>query len=71
MMESGALGKALAFHGSHINGGTLSWRTVEDVITNSAVHDLHSARWMMGDESRCGSTPATCPTAPAAPTRRA
>lgn len=50
VMESGALGNALAFHGSHINGGALSWRTVEDVITNSAVHDLHSARWMMGDE---------------------
>ena len=50
LIDSGALGKALAFHGSHINGGTLSWRTVEDVVTNSAVHDLHSARWMMGDE---------------------
>lgn len=49
-MASGALGKALAFYGSHINGGMLSWRTVEDVVTNSAVHDLHSARWMMGDE---------------------
>lgn len=50
VMENGALGKPLAFHGSHINGGTLSGRTVEDVVTNSAVHDLHSARWMMGDE---------------------
>ncbi|HRW48868.1 MAG TPA: Gfo/Idh/MocA family oxidoreductase [Caldilinea sp.] len=50
IMDSGALGKALAFHGTHINGGTLSWRTVEDVVTNSAVHDLHSARWLMGDE---------------------
>ena len=44
------LGKVLAFRGVHINGGTLSWRTVEDVITNSAVHDLHSARWLMGKE---------------------
>ena len=50
MLDSGALGKALAFRGVHVNGGALSWRTVEDVITNSAVHDLHSARWMMGDE---------------------
>ena len=50
ILDSGAVGKALAFHGSHINGGTFSWRTVEDVVTNSAVHDLHSARWMMGDE---------------------
>ncbi len=50
VMESGALGKPLAFHGSHINSGTLSWRTVEDVVTNSAVHDLHSARWAVGAE---------------------
>jgi myo-inositol 2-dehydrogenase/D-chiro-inositol 1-dehydrogenase len=50
MSDSGVLGKALAFRGAHINGGAFSWRTVEDVITNSAVHDLHSARWMMGDE---------------------
>jgi len=50
VMESGTLGRALAFHGTHINSGTLSWRTVEDVVTNSAVHDIHSARWMMGDE---------------------
>jgi myo-inositol 2-dehydrogenase/D-chiro-inositol 1-dehydrogenase len=50
LLDSGALGKALAFRGVHINGGALSGRTVEDVITNSAVHDLHSARWMMGDE---------------------
>ncbi|MCS6827565.1 MAG: Gfo/Idh/MocA family oxidoreductase [Caldilinea sp.] len=50
IIDSGKLGKPLAFRGVHINGGSLSWRTVEDVITNSAVHDLHSARWMMGDE---------------------
>lgn len=50
VLDSGALGKVLAFRGVHINGGALSWRTVEDVITNSAVHDLHSARWLMGDE---------------------
>lgn len=50
IIDSGALGRPLAFRGVHINGGSLSWRTVEDVITNSAVHDLHSARWMMGDE---------------------
>lgn len=49
-IDSGALGRALAFHGLHVNGGALSLRTIEDVITNSAVHDLHSARWMMGDE---------------------
>lgn len=50
LVDSGALGKLLAFRGVHVNAGSLSWRTVEDVITNSAIHDLHSARWMMGDE---------------------
>jgi len=50
MIDSGALGKALAFHGVHVNVGSLTPRTIEDVIVNSAVHDLHSARWMMGDE---------------------
>ncbi|GIK71870.1 MAG: inositol 2-dehydrogenase [Chloroflexota bacterium] len=50
MIDSGALGKALAFGGVHVNAGSLTPRTIEDVIVNSAVHDLHSARWMMGDE---------------------
>lgn len=49
-ISSGKLGRALAFRGVHVNGGSLLPRTVEDVITNSAVHDLHSARWMMDDE---------------------
>lgn len=50
LIDSGALGKALAFRGVHVNVGSLTPRTIEDVIVNSAVHDLHSARWMMGDE---------------------
>lgn len=50
MIDSGALGRALAFRGVHVNAGSLTPRTIEDVIVNSAVHDLHSARWMMGDE---------------------
>ena len=50
MIDSGALGKALAFYGTHINASSDPARTVEDVISNSAVHDIHSARWMMGDE---------------------
>ncbi|MCB0081739.1 MAG: Gfo/Idh/MocA family oxidoreductase [Caldilineaceae bacterium] len=50
VLDSGALGKRLAFWGSHINETAGSPRTVDDVITNSVVHDLHSARWLMGDE---------------------
>lgn len=50
MIEGGTLGKALAFYGSHINPSADSPRSVDDVISNSAVHDIHSARWMMDDE---------------------
>lgn len=50
MIDSGELGKVLAFSGVHINAYAESARSVDDVISNSAVHDIHSARWMMGDE---------------------
>lgn len=50
MIDSGALGKMQSFFGSHINAGTGEVRTADDVISNSAVHDIHSARWLMGDE---------------------
>ncbi len=50
IIDSGALGRVLAFRGVHVNVGSLTPRTIEDVIVNSAVHDLHSARWMIGDE---------------------
>jgi myo-inositol 2-dehydrogenase/D-chiro-inositol 1-dehydrogenase len=49
-VDSGALGRALAFHALHVNVGSGVPRTIADVITNSAVHDLHSARWLMNDE---------------------
>lgn len=49
-IDGGKLGKALAFYGTHINAGTGEVRTVDDVVSNSAVHDIHSARWMMNDE---------------------
>ena len=50
IIASGELGKALAFRGVHINPNKESLRSIEDVITNSAIHDIHSARWMMADE---------------------
>ncbi|MBV7329090.1 Gfo/Idh/MocA family oxidoreductase [Chloroflexi bacterium TSY] len=50
IIDSGDLGKPLAFRGVHINPTQNMLRTVEDVITNSVIHDIHSARWMMGDE---------------------
>jgi len=50
VIDSGELGKALAFRGVHINPPFGQPRSIEDVITNSVVHDIHSARWLMGDE---------------------
>lgn len=44
----GKVGRPLLFRGIHKH-----WhqeRTAVDVIVNSAVHDIHSARWLMGDD---------------------
>ena len=48
--ENGELGRLLVFRGVHVNRLTGAPRLVEDVINNSAVHDIHSARWLMEDE---------------------
>ena len=50
IIASGELGKPLVFRGMHINPTKGELRKIDDVITNSAIHDIHSARWMMGDE---------------------
>lgn len=44
------LGRPLYFNCLHINKGDGKPRSVEDVITNSVVHDIHSARFMMPGE---------------------
>jgi myo-inositol 2-dehydrogenase / D-chiro-inositol 1-dehydrogenase len=46
----GALGRPLLFRGLHTNLSGGAPRTIEDVIINSAIHDIHSARWLMADE---------------------
>ena len=48
--ERAELGRLLVFRGVHINRLDGPVRSLEDVINNSAVHDIHSARWLMGDE---------------------
>ena len=48
--DSGELGRVLVFRGMHNGLGDGRARTIEDVITNSAIHDIHSARWLMDDE---------------------
>lgn len=49
ILARGDIGKALSFRGEHIN----PWRassTIEGAIVNSLIHDIHSARWLMGAE---------------------
>lgn len=49
-IERGDIGRPLLFRGRHINMSVGYARTTEEVIVNSAVHDIHSARWMLGEE---------------------
>ena len=49
-IDEGAIGRPLLFRGIHTNLRADRVRTAVDVIVNSAVHDIHSARWLMGDE---------------------
>ncbi len=62
-IDDGEIGRPLLFRGIHTNLRAGRTRTAADVIVNSAVHDIHSARWLMGDEvatayaSRVGDVP--------------
>ncbi len=49
-IDSGTIGRPVLFRGIHKNVRIDRPRTAVDVIVNSAVHDIHSARWLMGDE---------------------
>ncbi len=49
-LTEGRLGRPLLFRGLHTNLATGHPRSAADVIINSAVHDFHSARWLMADE---------------------
>lgn len=48
--ENGDLGRLLMFHGIHNGYSEGHSRTTEDVIINSAIHDIHSARWLLDQE---------------------
>lgn len=59
LLESGDLGSPLFFRGLHYESKSLSpvssrWqcgeRHIRDVIVGSAIHDIHSAHWIMGQE---------------------
>ena len=48
--DRGDNGKALVFRSVHINPYKDEVRSIDDIITNSVIHDIHSARWIMDDE---------------------
>ncbi len=51
VVASGRIGRPLLFQGYHANRNPDHIpRTLEEVIVNSAVHDIHSARWLLEDE---------------------
>jgi myo-inositol 2-dehydrogenase/D-chiro-inositol 1-dehydrogenase len=50
VVERGELGPPVLFQGFHGNMDGRGSRTVEEVMFNSAVHDIHSARWLTGRE---------------------
>ncbi len=44
----GEIGQTVYMRGTHNNSRLEFSRTVEDVVVNSAVHDIHSIRWLFG-----------------------
>ena len=49
-IDAGEIGRPILFRGIHAHWRADEVRTAVNVIVNSAVHDIHSARWLMGDE---------------------
>jgi myo-inositol 2-dehydrogenase/D-chiro-inositol 1-dehydrogenase len=49
-VDSGAIGRPVLFKGTHRNADALPGTTSESILVNSAVHDLDSARWILGQE---------------------
>ena len=50
LLQSAVIGAALKFRSVHINPLFIRELTIDSVITNSLIHDIHSARWIMGEE---------------------
>jgi myo-inositol 2-dehydrogenase/D-chiro-inositol 1-dehydrogenase len=50
LVDSGEIGRPLAFRGVHVNPTKNALRTIEEVFSNSVVHDIHSSRWMLGED---------------------
>jgi myo-inositol 2-dehydrogenase/D-chiro-inositol 1-dehydrogenase len=61
----GDIGPLRIFRSMHSGVNTGAPRTIEDVITNSAIHDIHSARWLMpGEITRVFTTRVAAPDKP-------
>lgn len=50
VIDSGDIGQPALFKGTHRNVGALPGTSSESILVNSAVHDLDSARWLLGQE---------------------
>lgn len=50
IVARGDIGSPLLFKGLHVNLGIDHTLKTDEVIVNSAIHDIHSARWLLGDE---------------------
>ena len=50
VLQTEQIGAPLLFRGLHYNMTKGFDRHIEDVITNSAIHDIHSAHWLMGQD---------------------
>lgn len=49
-LDEGAVGRPLMFRGWHRNPPEATPPTSAEVLVNSAIHDLYSARWLLGQE---------------------
>jgi len=49
-IAEGEIGQPILFRGTHYNISFGYNRHIDDAIVNSAIHDIHSARWLMGEE---------------------
>lgn len=50
LLDSRELGQPVLFRGVHVGERFAEPRTIQDVMINSVVHDIHSARWLLGQE---------------------
>ena len=50
VLDSGEIASPLLFRGFHYNLTQGGDRHIDEVIVNSAIHDIHSAHWLMGQE---------------------